>query len=126
MLSRKLTIDRIGSLIKNQRVLLRVDFNVPIKNGIVKDDTRIRESLKTIQFALDNGARNIALISHLGRPNGQKTPKDSLRPVTETLSKLLNREVHFLNDCVGNEVIEVYRTINIDCQKWRRRKDFLA
>ena len=107
MLSRKLTIDRIGSLIRDKRVLLRVDFNVPIKNGIVKDDTRIRESLKTIQFALDNGARNLALISHLGRPNGQKTAKDSMKPVTERLSQLLNREVHFLNDCVGNEVIDV-------------------
>lgn len=107
MLTKKLTIDLIKNSIKNKRVLIRVDFNVPIKGGIIKDDTRIRESLKTIQFALDNGARNIALISHLGRPNGQKTPKDTLKPVTESLAKLINRDVHFLNDCVGNEVIEV-------------------
>ena len=107
MLSRKLSIDKIASLINNKRILVRVDFNVPIKNGVIKDETRIRESLKTIQFAIDNGAKNIALISHLGRPNGKKTPKDSMKPVVEPLAKLLNREVHFLNDCVGNEVIEV-------------------
>ena len=110
MLTKKLTIDKIASLIRNKRVLVRVDFNVPIKGGIIKDDTRIKESLSTIKFALENGAKNIALISHLGRPNGKKTPKDSLKPVSDSLAKLLDREVHFLNDCVGNEVIEVVFT----------------
>ena len=115
MLSKKLTIDKIASLIKNKRVLLRVDFNVPIKNNTVTDSTRIKESLKTIQFALDSGAKNIALISHLGRPNGQKNLKYSMKPLADSLSKLINKDVHFLNDCVGNEIIEVKLILIIDC-----------
>ena len=115
MLSKKLSIDKIASLIKNKRVLLRVDFNVPIKNNTVTDTTRITESLKTINFALDNGAKNVTLISHLGRPNGQKNQKYSMKPLADSLSNLINKEVHFLNDCVGNEVIEVKYIFNTDC-----------
>jgi phosphoglycerate kinase len=84
-----------------RRVLIRVDFNVPIKNGEIKDDTRIRASLPTIQYAIDHGAARVILCSHLGRPKGKPAPEYSLRPVAARLAQLLGRPVEFAEDCVG-------------------------
>jgi phosphoglycerate kinase len=84
-----------------RRVLIRVDFNVPIKNGTITDDTRIRASLPTIQYALDHGAAPVVLCSHLGRPKGKPNPEYTLRPVAGRLSALLGRPVIFAEDCVG-------------------------
>jgi phosphoglycerate kinase len=124
MFSRKLGIDKIAHLIKNKRVLIRVDYNVPMKNNIVTDDTKIRQSMQTIQFALENGAKNISLISHLGYPNDEIIREEaSLKPIVEPLAKLLDKEVHFLNDCVGKHVINVIITIYLESQKCRWRKD---
>jgi phosphoglycerate kinase len=84
-----------------RRVLIRVDFNVPIQNGTIGDDTRIRSSLPTIQYALEHGARTVILCSHLGRPKGKPDPQYSLKPVADHLSTLLKRPVVFAEDCVG-------------------------
>jgi phosphoglycerate kinase len=86
-----------------RRVLMRVDFNVPVKNGRVENDKRLRASLPSIRYVLDQGA-SLVLMSHLGRPDGKAIPKFSLAPVAETLAELLGRPVRFLPDCVGAEV----------------------
>src|ERR1700681_2806916 len=87
--------------LKGQRVFIRVDFNVPMKNGTIGDDTRIRASLPTIQYALVHGA-TVILASHLGRPKGKPNPQMSLRPLADRIAELLNRPVVFAEDCVGD------------------------
>ncbi len=89
--------------LRGKRVFIRVDFNVPLKGGVIGDDTRIRSSLATIQYAMDKGAV-VVLASHLGRPKGKPTPEFSLRPVAERLGQLLGRPVSFAADCIGPEV----------------------
>jgi phosphoglycerate kinase len=98
-LKKKKTIEDLD--LQRRRVLVRVDFNVPIKKGAIGDDTRVRASLPTIQYALDHGAKTVILCSHLGRPKGKPDPQYSLRPVAEHLSSLLNRPVVFAEECVG-------------------------
>jgi phosphoglycerate kinase len=88
---------------KGKRILMRVDFNVPMQNGVVTDDKRIRAALPTIQYALDHGA-SVVLMSHLGRPKGGPDPEFSLKPAAEALARLLGRPVQMATDCVGPEV----------------------
>jgi len=85
---------------KDKRVLVRVDFNVPMKEGAVSDDTRIRAAIPTIQYLLDKGAA-VILCSHLGRPKGGPDMAFTLRPVAEYLGKLMGMDVKFAEDCVG-------------------------
>src|SRR3954462_770310 len=87
--------------LQGQRVFIRVDFNVPLKNGVIGDDTRVRSSLPTIQYALDHGAKTVVLCSHLGRPKGKPDPQYSLKPDADHLATLLKRPVVFAEDCVG-------------------------
>lgn len=86
----------------NKKVLLRVDFNVPMKDGIITDDNRIKEELPTIKYLLDNGAA-VIVMSHLGRPEGQVNLKYSLRPTADRLAEYLGKEVQFTEDCIGRE-----------------------
>ena len=99
--------------VQGERVLVRVDFNVPVRDGRVTDDTRIRRALPTIRYLLSEGARPI-LISHLGRPKGEPDPKYAMDPVARHLGELLNQQVMKLDAAVGPEVEE-------ELEKWDGR-----
>lgn len=94
----KLTIKDLD--LRGKRVFIRVDFNVPLKEGVVTDDTRIRETLPTLKLAIEKGAR-LVLASHLGRPKGGPDPKYSVQPAAKKLEDLLGKPVAFGKDCVG-------------------------
>lgn len=99
------TLDSLGSL-SGKRVLVRCDLNVPLKDGVITDDGRVRASLATISALVDQGAR-VILISHLGRPDGAPDPQYSLEPVALRLSELLEKPVAFASDTVGQSAREV-------------------
>jgi phosphoglycerate kinase len=86
-----------------KKALVRVDFNVPIKDGVVTDDTRIRAALPTLKYWLDNGA-SLVVMSHLGRPKGKKNPEFSMAPIAKRFSELLGKEVQLASDVIGEEV----------------------
>src|ERR1700693_213515 len=96
----KLTINDLD--LRGKRVFIRADFNVPLKDGVVTDDTRVRETLPTLRLAIQKGGR-LVLASHLGRPKGGPDPKYSLAPVAKKLEELLERPVTFASDCVGSD-----------------------
>ncbi len=99
----KLTLKDLD--LKNKAVLMRADFNVPLDADLnITDDTRIRETLSTIQYILNNGAKKLVLMSHLGRPDGKRIDKYSLRPVARKLADLLDEKIGFLSDCVGPDI----------------------
>ncbi|KAL8414284.1 hypothetical protein RB594_005494 [Gaeumannomyces avenae] len=106
-LASKLSITDVD--VKGKRVLIRVDFNVPLDaNNKVTNSQRIAGAVRTIEYALDNGAKTVILMSHLGRPNGSPNAKYSLKPVVPELEKLLGgKKVTFAPDCVGPEVEEI-------------------
>ena len=95
------TLSTLGRL-ESKRVLLRCDLNVPIKDGAITDDGRIRASLPTIKYLIDQGAK-VIICSHLGRPDGARVAKYSLAPVSRRLAELLEQDVSFAEDCVGTE-----------------------
>lgn len=98
------TLPSLG-LLESQRVLLRCDLNVPIENGVISDDGRIRASLPTIKYLIQQGAK-VIICSHLGRPDGARVDKYSLRPVAKRLAELLDQSVAFSEDCVGKHALE--------------------
>ena len=98
----KLSIDKVD--LTGKRVLIRVDFNVPMKEGKITNNQRIVAALNTVKYALEKKAKSIVLMSHLGRPDGQANMKYTMKPVAEELKSLLGKEILFLSDCVGPEV----------------------
>jgi len=98
--------------VQDREVLLRVDFNVPLKEGVISDDTRIQAALPSLQHLLEGGAK-LVLCSHLGRPKGEPDPKYSLAPVAERLAELLGKSVGFAKDCVGEETAELRAKLGI-------------
>ncbi len=93
-----------------KRVLMRVDFNVPLDGATVSDDTRIRTAIPSIQYILDQGG-SLVLMSHLGRPKGKVNPEFSLKPAADKLAELMQREVKFAPDCVGDEVSTMAKSL---------------
>src|SRR5215208_5762579 len=89
--------------LKGTHVFVRVDYNVPLEDGRIADDTRIRASLPTLEHLIKGGAR-LALASHLGRPKKGPTPEFSLKPVAARLSELLHRDAPLAPDCIGDAV----------------------
>ncbi|KAH0502879.1 Phosphoglycerate kinase 1 [Microtus ochrogaster] len=101
--SNKLTLDKLD--VKGKRVMIRVDFNVPMKNNQITNNQRIKAAVPSIKFCLDNGAKSVVLMSHLGLPDVVPMPdKFSLEPVAAELKSLLGKDFLFLKDCVGPEV----------------------
>ena len=98
---KKLAIDHIPHLIKDKKVLMRVDFNVPMKDGVITDPKRIVSTLPSINYLLDNGAASVILMSHRGRPKGSKQSQFSLEPLVPAVSDLLKTNVQWVPDCVG-------------------------
>ena len=92
--------------VQGKKVFVRVDFNVPMKDGVITNDTRVRATLPTLNYLLDQGAA-VILGSHLGRPKGQRVPEFTLAPVAVRLGELLGREVKLAPDCVGEEVSQM-------------------
>ncbi|NDJ86198.1 MAG: phosphoglycerate kinase [Chloroflexi bacterium] len=89
---------------KDKRVLVRVDFNVPVADGKVTDDTRIEAALPTLKYILEQKPRSLILMSHLGRPKGERKPEFSLKPVVPVLQDHLGTEARFVDDCIGEKV----------------------
>lgn len=105
----KLTIRDVS--FADKRVLVRVDFNVPIKNGMVTDDTRVRAAIPTLKHILEQKPKSLILMSHLGRPKGEVDPKYSLLPVIPVLAELLGVSVAFATSCVGEEAQSAVKSL---------------
>ena len=90
--------------LSNKKVLARFDFNVPLKNGTITDDTRIKAALPSISYILEQEGTALVMMSHLGRPKGEKKPEFSLGPVAKHLGELLGKKVIMAEDCIGPNV----------------------
>jgi len=105
-MTNKATLEDLADQLEGQRVLMRVDFNVPMDNGVITDSFRIDSAIPSIELAINNRAKCVVLMSHLGRPGGIKDPKLSLEPVAECLASKTQKSVRFLPECYGPEVLD--------------------
>eukprot|EP00397_Hematodinium_sp_SG-2012_P026824 GEMP01028144.1.p1 GENE.GEMP01028144.1~~GEMP01028144.1.p1 ORF type:complete len:446 (+),score=108.60 GEMP01028144.1:90-1427(+) len=111
MLSSKVGIEDVATEIKGKCVLMRVDFNVPISDGKVADPNRVRATIPTIDLLFQSGAKKLVMMSHLGRPDGRRQDKFTLRPVVAELAALTKRDVFFCEECVGPKAEEQYASL---------------
>ncbi|MDD3154725.1 MAG: phosphoglycerate kinase [Victivallaceae bacterium] len=120
----KKTVEELD--LSGKHVVCRVDFNVPLKDGKVADDTRITAALPTIRYILAHGA-SLVLLSHLGRPKGEVKPEFSLKPVAEYLAKLLKTDVKFADDCIGEKAVAMAKALKAGevmvCENTRFHKE---
>ena len=108
---KKKTVQNVS--LANKRVIMRVDFNVPVENGNIMDDTRIRAVIPTIQYILDAHAKSLVLMSHLGRPQGNGYEETfSLKPVAKHLGQILNKDIRMAPDCIGDSVNELCASLD--------------
>ncbi|HOJ87127.1 MAG TPA: phosphoglycerate kinase, partial [Elusimicrobiales bacterium] len=98
------------NITEGSTVLVRVDYNVPMKDGKVSDDTRIRETEKTVKYLVSKKAK-VVLIAHLGRPKGKVDPKYTLKPVTEYVEKIMGTKTYFAEDCIGKAREEALKNL---------------
>src|SRR5690554_8038362 len=98
--------------VKDKKVFMRVDFNVPLKDGVITDDNRITQALPSIKYIIEQGGLLI-LASHLGRPGGEKNLEFSLKAVAEHLATLVDAKVHFSSDCIGEEAESTIEKANL-------------
>jgi phosphoglycerate kinase len=130
----KLTVEDINP--KGKRILMRVDFNVPLEGGKVANDQRIKAALPTIKYLVDKGGK-VILMSHLGRPKGQRVPEMSLNPCVTVLSALLGKDVAFVDDCIGDKVedavhalgdgdVVILENLRYHAQETENESDFAA
>ncbi len=98
--------------LSNKKIIMRADFNVPLKGDKITDDTRIRESVPTIKYILEKKGTSLILMSHLGRPKGKVVPEMSLNPVAKRLTELLGKEVKMMNDCIGDDIKKAVSSMN--------------
>ncbi|MCG8571830.1 MAG: phosphoglycerate kinase [Spirochaetes bacterium] len=97
--------------LKDKRVIMRADFNVPLKSGVITDDTRIRAALPTIKYILEQPGTSLILMSHLGRPKGEVNPEYSLQPVARKIEELLGKSIHTAPDCIGGTVQQMAKDL---------------
>ncbi len=112
--------------LNGKRVVMRVDFNVPLKDGVITDDTRIRAALPTIRYITNNGA-SLTLLTHLGRPKGEAKPEFTVKPAADHLATLLGKDVKFVSDCIGEEAAAASKALKpgeiMCCENTRYHKE---
>lgn len=112
----------IEGAIEGKKILIRTDFNVPMSNGVIKDDTRIKATMPSIRFCLENGASQVILISHLRRPKGKVVKEFSLKPIAKKLSELMNEEVYFFDKYLEKKIPKTKKLVLLENLRFNKEE----